>query len=285
MDVHTQARRLTTWHYQWMVVHEFLPLFVGQPLIDDIVKNGRMAFRPGLGQGFIPVEFQSAAYRFGHSMVRPSYKANIAGDGGQSFIGFIFDPSQEGRANPDDLRGRARAPRRFIDWQSFFDFGDGAVQRNKLVDTKISTPLFNLPLQAIATGDQPQVLAQRTLLRHLTWSLPSGQAIAAQLGAAPLAAADLQELQQYGVGFERSTPLWYYVLKEAEVTAQGQHLGAVGGRIVAEVLLGLIQADPSSWLAAQPGWRPTLGPGDGSFRMVDFLRFAGVDPASRAAAH
>jgi hypothetical protein len=62
---------------------------------------------------------------------------------------------------------------------------------------------------------------------------------------------------------------------------QGLRLGPVGGRIVAEVLIGLLQSDPGSFLAAQPSWQPTLqNPGPG-FRMTDFLRFSGVDPASR----
>jgi hypothetical protein len=101
------------------------------------------------------------------------------------------------------------------------------------------------------------------------------------MGVTPLAAADLDELTPLGVGFEHSTPLWYYVLKEAEVVADGLHLGPVGGRIVAEVFIGLLQTDPGSYLAAQPRWQPTLPARNGSFRMTDFLTFAGVDPLSR----
>jgi hypothetical protein len=86
----------------------------------------------------IPVEFQAAAYRFGHSMVRPLYRANLAGHGGSPFFGLIFDESQAGKPDPADLRGGARAPRRFVGWQTFFDFGDGEVKPNKRIDTKIS---------------------------------------------------------------------------------------------------------------------------------------------------
>ncbi len=279
-----EARRLTTWHYQWMILHEFLPLFIGQSLLDDILNHGRKFYRPGRDAS-IPVEFQGAAYRFGHSMVRPSYRANLAGDGGQPFFGFIFDPAADGMADPSDLRGGSRAPRRFIGWQTFFDFGDGQVKHNKKIDTRLSTPLFTLPLGAIASHDLPTSLAQRTLLRQLTWSLPSGQRIARQMQVPILAAADLAELQTLGVGFEQSTPLWYYVLKEAELMADGLHLGPVGGRIVGEVIVGLLQADPASYLIVQPDWQPTLpthtGSASGEFNMVDFLTFAGVDPASR----
>jgi len=83
-------------------------------------------------------------------------------------------------------------------------------------------------------------------------------------------------------GFQQSTPLWYYALKEAQLYGNGgQHLGPVAGRIVAEVLIGLLQSDPNGFLANSPSWQPTLqNPGSG-FRMTDFLTYAGVDPATR----
>ncbi|HEX9381034.1 MAG TPA: heme peroxidase family protein [Gaiellaceae bacterium] len=277
------ARRLTTWHYHWLVLHEFLPLIVGQGLVDHVLKHGCRFYRPRLGEGFIPVEFQAAAYRFGHSMVRPSYRANLKGDDGSPFFAMVFDPAGEGQADPADLRGGARAPRRFIGWQTFFDFGDGEVKPNKKIDTKISTPLFDLPLAAIASHDPPQALPQRNLLRQLTWSLPSGQDVAKAMNVRKLTPAELEDLKPYG--FDRSTPLWYYVLREAELRADGLTLGKVGGRIVAEVLIGLIQSDPSSYLVQEPTWTPTLTPAGSSFRMKDLLTFAGVEPTARHAAN
>lgn len=275
-----KARRLIIWHYHWMILHEFLPLFVGQTMVSDILEGHRL-YTPFKDQAFIPVEFQ-IVYRFGHSMVRPSYRANLAGDKSQPFFGMIFDPSQEGKSDPDE--GAARASRRFIGWQTFFDFGDSEVKPNKKIDTKLSTPLFNLPLQAIASGEPPTSLAQRNLLRHLTWQLPSGQAIAIRTGAPVLNEADLAELERIRPSFKTSTPLWYYILKEAEIMEEGRQLGPVGGRIVGEVFIGLLQTDPESYVNAQPHWVPTLPTKTGNpkdFRMIDFLTFAGVDPASR----
>src|SRR4030095_1179428 len=127
-EVFRRARLLTTWHYQWMILHEFLPLFIGQEMVNNILKNGRKFYTPEVGQ--IPVEFQGAAYRFGHSMVRPSYRANFTSLSGQPFFGVIFYTAQENNPDPDDLRGCFRAQRRFIGWQTFFDFGDGNVRPN-----------------------------------------------------------------------------------------------------------------------------------------------------------
>jgi Animal haem peroxidase len=281
-ELFRRARRLTTWHYQWMILHEFLPLFIGQAMVDDILKNGRRFYGPEVP--FIPVEFQGAAYRFGHSMVRPSYRANFTSLDGKDLFLMLFDPSEENNPDPDDLRGGFRARRRFIGWPTFFNFGDGNVRPNKLIDTTISTPLFNLPLAAIPAlnppASPPTSLPQRNLLRHITWQLPSGQSIAKQMKVPALSSDDLKELKDFGHNLDGSTPLWYYVLKEAEVMEKGLRLGPVGGRIVGEVIIGLLQLDRHSFLSDEPTWRPTLpqrnGQVTGDFRMVDFLSFAGV---------
>jgi hypothetical protein len=275
-EVFTSARRLTIWHYQWMIVHEFLPAFIGQALADDILTSGPRFV--GSAQKGIPVEFQTGAYRFGHSMVRPSYRANLAGDNGNPFFGFIFDPAEFGKPDGNDLTGGSSAPRRFIGWQTFFDFGDGELKRNKKIDTHVSTPLFNLPPIAIPGG--PSVLVQRTLLRHLTWQIPSGQQVARAMGADILSEVDLQELAQFDNSLLAATPLFYYVLKEAELMEAGEHLGPVGGRIVGEVFVNNLMNDPNSYLNVDPDWQPGAG-GGSSFRMTHFLTYARVDPASR----
>jgi hypothetical protein len=110
-EAFAEARRLTTWHYHWLVLHEFMPLFVGQTMVDDVLQNGRTIFTVGPGEAFMPVEFQGACYRFGHSMVRPSYRANLKGDNGNPFFGLIFDPARNGaplRRLADLLRLRHR---------------------------------------------------------------------------------------------------------------------------------------------------------------------------------
>ena len=103
--------------------------------------------------------------------------------------------------------------------------------------------------------------------------VPSGQRVAKAMKLPVLAPADLDDLGSFHL--KDRTPLWFYVLREAEVTADGERLGPVGGRIVAEVIIGLIKGDRHSYLRQDPDWSPTYGP-HGSFTTVDLLKSAGV---------
>jgi len=283
-ELYREARRIVTWHYQWLVVHEFLPLVIGRNRVDRLLAHRAGVFPSRVP--FIPVEFQGAAYRMGHSMVRPSYRANFNGirgtdlaAAGAPFFGMIFDPAGEGQADPVDLRGFTRAPRRFIGWQTFFKFDAASFRPNKRIDTTITTALFTLPVQTIPGAEaKPTSLAERNLGRHITWGIPSGQAIAAEIGAAPLPRADLEDVK--ALGFAESTPLWFYILREADRQHEGLRLGDVGANIVGRVFLGLLQLDRDSYLSRDPRWRPTLpdrfGHVTGHFTIADLLTFAGV---------
>jgi hypothetical protein len=286
------AQRQVRWHYQWIIVHEFLPLTIGQERLDDIMKNGiryyqvnedsddrrdRRAKSPKL-----PIEFSVAAYRFGHSQIRPSYRLNFGPTGGSPVFAFVFDDGQDPNdPDPDDMRGGKRAPRRFVDWQTFFKFDATNFRPNKLIDGKLSTVVMLLPgSRGPAPGlpaDGIQSLASRNLMRHVNFGIPSGQAIARKMRLPVLTPTQLEVLAPYGM--EKSTPLWYYILKEAELMEKGLRLGPVGSRIVGEVFVGLLKADETSYLATRPNWTPVLPsatPGD--FRITDMLTFAGVVP-------
>jgi hypothetical protein len=273
-----RAQRLVRWHYQWIIVHEFLPAIAGEALVEDVLRGGRRSYR-WRNAPFIPVEFSVAAYRYGHSQVRPGYIANFDGDQGQPFVAHLFRSDLDHSvADPDDLVGGKRAPRRFVDWRTFFDLGPtphghedlGASPKpNKRIDTKLSSILFDLP----GIADGARSLAQRNLLRQLTFELPSGQRVARALEVRRVKREDLADLRP--LGFDVDTPLWIYILREAEVLADGRRLGPVGGRIVAEVVLGLLEGDRHSYLCQDRRWVPALG-SDGDFTMTDLLRFANV---------
>ncbi len=253
-----EAQELVRWHYQWILLHEFLPLLCGQDVIDDLLYNGRKYYA-WHNQPYIPVEFSVAAYRFGHSQIRPSYRANFGTankPNSTPFFADIFDfTADPAQTDPNDLRGGKRADRRFLDWHTFFNLGDGSMRPNKLIDTKLSSPLFQLP-GSVASGVIS--LASRNLLRGLTFSLPSGQRVAQAMRMQPMSPDVFADIKHYKVNFENSTPLWFYILKEAEVQQMGIKLGEVGARIVSEVFVGLLEGDNSSFLSQNPFWKPHL---------------------------
>ncbi len=113
----------------------------------------------------------------------------------------------------------------------------------------------------------------RNLLRNLMMEVPSGERVARAMKLPVLAPADLDDLEHFHL--KERTPLWFYVLREAQVTAGGEQLGPVGGRIVAEVIIGLIMGDRQSYLRQEPDWTPTYG-SSGSFTTVDLLKAADV---------
>ncbi|HEX9245658.1 MAG TPA: heme peroxidase family protein [bacterium] len=257
-----EARRLATWHYQWIVVHEFLPLSVGQEMVEHILRDGHLIYAFE-GHPFIPVEFADAAYRFGHPQIRATYQLN----------------DRAGRvAIFPDLAGMRPVPAaHVVDWARFFAIpGRRPPQASKRISARLVHALIDLPESIVGETERPEEhsLAYRDLERGVNCELPSGEAVARVIGLDPLPkhALGLQAL-----GWDGETPLWYYVLKEAEIQGAGERLGEVGGRIVAEVLLGLLAGDPHSYGNTNPEWRPTLpGTRDGEFTMADLLVFAGV---------
>jgi hypothetical protein len=275
------ARRLTRWHYQWAVIHDFLPRFVGDELVGP---NGtvyrEVAGKPAAitlnyykptnrdGRPFMPVEFAVAAYRFGHSIIRPFYIINDTGrvdvfgpDGGRNLNG--------GRPIPSDL---------VIEWKNILDVdGSGTAKKPRKIDTKLSLPLTNLPGSVVPPPDPTVHLAVRNTLRGKKVGLPSGQQVAKAMRVNVLSNATLGLSNDSGWGGE--APLWYYILKEAELPPyDAKQLGPVGGRIMAEVLVGLLQRDPNSYLYLDPSWKPVppIAPATGKFTFVDLLKYAGA---------
>lgn len=285
------AQEIVRWHYQWVVVNDFLRRIVGDETFDDVFepveRRGKVVRRPRLEHydprysAFMPVEFSVAAYRFGHSMIRNRYRLNtLVPPEGVTLTIFDRDADPASPERLTHLGGFRQLPPFWpIEWRFFFDVGDAApappfVQQSRRIDTHLAFELSRLPAN-VATG--VTALAERNLLRGAAMGLPSGQDVAEAMG--------LEPLDDDRVGLDgASAPLWYYVLREAEVTAGGEHLGPVGGRIVAEVFVGLLANDPSSWLRSRPYWTPFLpSQTEGDFTMPDLIRFTGygldvIDP-------
>ena len=238
--VFEEAARNLRWHHQWIILHEFLPGLVGRNLADQVLQEGPRWFRPG-HNAFIPLEFADAAYRYGHAQIRHRYRLNSQADPVPLF---------------PDLLGFRPVPREHaIDWSLFFDApGATTAQRCKKIDGKLVRALIELPLAV--TGEceieDYHSLAVRDLERGQGTGLPSGESLARYMGIAPLTA------EQIGIassGWHGETPLWFYILREADVSTGGDLLGPVGGRIVAEVLVGLMDADTTSFRHSKQDWK------------------------------
>jgi hypothetical protein len=274
------ARRLTRWHYQWAIIHDFLPRFVGDGLVGtsgtvykEIVGKSPVInlsyYKPTNrdGRPFMPVEFAVAAYRFGHSLIRPFYVLNDSGvvdvfgsEGGRNLNG--------GRPIPADL---------VIEWKNILPVDPNFPARKpRKIDTKLSIPLAHLPGSAVPPPDPTIHLAVRNNRRGKKVGLPSGQQVAKAMRVTPLSNSTLGLTDSRWGG---EAPLWFYILKEAELAPyKGEQLGPVGGRIMAEVLVGLLQRDPNSYLYLDPAWKPTspLASQTGKFEFSDLLKFAGA---------
>jgi hypothetical protein len=275
------ARRLTRWHYQWAVIHDFLPRFVGDQLVGP---NGtvykEVAGKPPVinlnyykptnrdGRPFMPVEFAVAAYRFGHSIIRPFYIINDSG------IVNIFGPADGFNLNG----GRPIPSNLVIDWKNILPVDPTfAARKPRKIDTKLSIPLTDLPGSAVPPPDPTKHLAVRNTLRGKHVGLASGQQVARAMRVNVLSNATLGLSNDPGWGGE--APLWFYILKEAELPPyNGEQLGPVGGRIMAETLVGLLQRDPNSYLYLDAAWKPAppIAPMTGQFGFVDLLRYAGA---------
>ena len=347
--VREEATRVVRWHYQWLVVEEFLPRVCDGSVLDAVAAGDRRVVEaPDTGVS-IPVEFAGAAYRYGHSQIRDSYRVNDRhgavpffptpddedgheiGDGGMpdvadlpvdvgdesieamekpeglaemmgSDTGEESDDSDEAEDEPLSLAGFGAVREDLVvDWRHFFAYdSDGrsaddpgtTVQPARTVDAKLPPSLFFLPF---IEEEGVTSLAARNLLRGRTFGLPSGQAVAAKLGTRALSNEALpmgdgrsyaDVLRELGRGVDDEAPLWLYILCEADAQEDGARLGAVGSRLVAEVITGLARAAESTYLDAED-WRPSLPrlvshgeqPGDDParerpYRFADLLEFA-----------
>lgn len=282
-----EAQRIARWHYQWVVIHDWLTRLCGEELVTEILAGSGCPGTPKLWFyhfsefPFLPVEFSVAAYRLPHSTMRESYTLN----NGKKNVP-LFQPQNV--STPDDLRGFQPVPTtKIIEWCHFLEFkGKPAPQMMRKIDRFLTQPVIELPNQIAPPVPTPgtnvpmppadyapnyigRSLAFRNLLRGYRLGLPSGQSVARRIGAKDILPGD--------------TPLWYYMLEEADKQQGGNRLGEVGARITAETFIGLLAADPSSYYSTYPGWRPDLEtalqiPAEDpkNFQLRDIIKFSGA---------
>ncbi len=265
------ARRLVVWHYQWLILNDFLPKVVLDSVFRNLVceRSEPKLFRTYLGRSVaLPVEFTMAAFRFGHSMPRDSYLLN------QQMAPRLSDIL--------NLEARRLKTSQVIDWPRFV--GGARIRNDALnvaqkINTTIARDLYALSdrlitlfaaLRIAPGSSETFALPRRTLLRGSNVGLPSGQEACREAGIKSLKIdpdhRDYDVLRK-GEMLDR-TPLWYYILYEAEIdkkaiwdpnetgesTEPGYRLGMLGSTIVAEVILGVLLADRRSFF--HHAWEP-----------------------------
>jgi hypothetical protein len=290
----SRARKIVTKHYQWMIRTDYLPRICAPAVVTNVFANGRTAFEVGAvptSMPTMPIEFSVAAFRLGHSMIRAQYSWN------KNFPAATLGQLFEFAALGGDLGGAATLPSIWIaDFRRLFNFGAEGINRPDLVvpanmfnkamriDTKLVNPLRVLP---VVSEPAPQNnLAFRNLLRANMVKLATGQQMATFLQGKGVSLQKLTNVQirdgSNGANLSgltqaqrtklvQNTPLWFYLLREAEFNSG--KLKGVGARIVAETFHRAIEGSKFS-IVRDKTFRPSLGPDDTTFRMIDLLLFA-----------
>lgn len=300
MALFHEARRIVTWHYQWIVLFDFVERLTEPGLVRRIKHEGRRFYR-FKSRPYMPAEFAAAVYRLGHSMVRQSYSHNRVFNPGPDAIadgtlGLLFNFTGKsgqivGQLKDAASRGGGPGPlpdlpsNWVIDWRRFFDLGtppeaNFTLNHARRLDPFIVPALHTLPglrPEMDKTAARDFVLPFRNLKRGLQLGLPSGQDVCRAMGIVPMKPSEIATGSDGEVaarhGFHKKTPLWYYVLKEAQHHHKGERLGPMGSTILAETFLGLVHGDPDSFLWQRSNWTPELtGQTPGHYTMADLIR-------------
>jgi hypothetical protein len=269
------ARKTLQKHYHWLILHDYLPKFVSDETIQKAQSEPLYNPKDGL-----PLEFSMGAFRFGHSMIRRSYYVNDSLR--ELSLAHLFTLLVLCFASkPTFGKGYDSLPEwAIIQWEKFLDPSDPNINAARKLRTQMVEPLFEVLDQSSLIVNGERRLAVQDLKRAYMTRIPTGQAIASQLGINPLTAQEIKTCttpRQFEVlqnaGFLNHTPLTFYVLAEA-ANAKDEKLGPVGGRIMAEVLIGLMRNVPDPIIGS--AWKPDLGFIPGTFFLPDLLRLAKV---------
>lgn len=281
-----EAKRRTILIYQWLVVNVYLRKVCATRVVDQVAETGAplyQNFKARVANQIaaelpLPLEFSVAAFRFGHSMVRAVYDHNDAFPEA-TFLQLFSFTGGDNLGDEAIGMGFDRLPKNWvIDWENFaHEIPRKPQHRARRIDTKLAPPLGNMFKEDRSETEFGRImrhLAERNLRRSHRLNIPSGQACLAAINAfdaaagcqvdtlVPLSRSELNAgiagCALDNASMLDATPLWFYCLKEAELS-QGDTLGPLGSRIVAETLIGLIVADPLSYwhMTGQNGrWSP-----------------------------
>ena len=241
--LHAATRAEVVANWQSLLINDYLPKILDKKTYDfltaEVVKPnyGEFKYRPGADSVVrMPHEF-ALGFRMGHSMLRSGYHINNYGE-----IALFLNRNLT--SQPDLRGGLPLQPEHVINWDVFLP-KNGEAPPSLKIDSKVTHAVFDLPASAIPdmTSTQLGNLPQRNLIRSTELALAAGEDVASFYGIKALTPAEVEPDAASHVFFERTdntfkTPLWYYILREAEVQAGGHHLGRLGSRLMGEVILG-----------------------------------------------
>lgn len=284
-----EAYKETLFNWQSVLLTDYLSQVLDQEVYDDqrvqIDKPdfGNFRYKPYLDLtndryiARMPHEF-GIGFRFGHSQLRSKYQLQ---DAGRVFP--LFDNALTSAGGPKvntfaDMRGsQVLPPDKVIDWPFFA----GGAFKSNAIDSKVTPVVADLPESAIP-DDIKYIgnLVHRNLIRSRQVGLCAGEDLAELYGYhrdhLPISVIEPDPAARhlYHQGNDFRTPLWYYLLKEAEhaETATESRLGKVGSHLVGEVILGAIKWARESVLN-EPGWTSTIT-NSRDVKLLDLAEFA-----------
>jgi len=279
-DCFREARQLVTLHYHWLILNDFLPKILSKSVLCKPFSEWELRQSE---PNTVPMEFTTAAFRFGHSMVGRAYdfNANFSNGGristaGASLTQLFNFTSRNNMEQP--LGPPLQLPNHWvIDWDRMTcapkpDPVPGDLQGGaERIDLDFAPDMLNVAGDA-QVAEHGSILF-RNLLRGFHRRMPFGQRLAEECNVEPLAPDQVREaMPQYrspsgdyddpakaaaGLGFLDETPAWLYFLCEAKMLENGERVGPTASRIIAHTFVGLMRHNPASVLLHEGGaWHP-----------------------------
>ena len=268
-EVFEWARMQVCRIYQWLIMNVYLPAVCDPDTLKDVLANNAPVYcafrnRPEYRARRdcmmpLPLEFSVAAYRFGHSQARPDYDWNTIFGRGETDCNPSSDRADfrqlfafTGEAKPPMFGASDRLPSNWIpEMERLLNIGNKFGDRNtRRINTFLAPALLAMAHMPPGVQANMRNLPIRNLRRGHLLNVPTAQDCLAELVAnhgiaiRPLNAAQITSGPTGTAirdgGFVHQTPLWFYVLKEAEILSNGRCLGPLGSRIVSETLAGLV---------------------------------------------
>ena len=266
------VKQQVLFYYQWLIVNEFLPKWVDNSIIEDLFTNYNFKYDAKTSNSALPIEWAMAIARSGHlnfpSHIRVAYDLVISEKEIHVFTG-------------------SNLPKYNIDWTNFFEMTNKDYDINycKKYDGTIISDLADMVHLAKPPDlpTQKNNLFLRNLLRAQQFGLGTGQDYAKEYDIEPIPEILLRQYDKSRLMessfMTKETPLLLYAIKEAEIYKSGDLLTGVGGRIFAEVILGILFNDKESYFHTNSVWKPILGKND-NFTFVDMIAFVYSDDQS-----